>query len=62
MSLDTEKDYSHVKAAINAQIAQIDAINEAERASAQGRKSSSPNLFARLKRLFRCSGVLGNGF
>ena len=38
MSLDTEKDYSHVKAAIDAQIAQIDAINEAERASAQGRK------------------------
>lgn len=53
MSLDTEKDYSHVQAAIDAQIAQIDAINEAERASAQNRKSSSPNLFARLKRLFR---------
>ena len=53
MSLDTKKDYSHVQAAIDAQIAQIDAINEAERASAQGRKSSSSNLFARLKRLFR---------
>ena len=54
MSLETEKDYSHVKAVIETQIAQIDAINEAERASAQNRKSSSPNLFAHLKRLFRC--------
>ena len=53
MSLDTKKDYSHVQAAIDAQIAQIDAINEAERASAQNRKSSSPYLFVRLKRLFR---------
>lgn len=53
MSLDTEKDYSHVKAAIEAQIVQIDAINEAERTSAQSHKSPSPNLLTRLKRLFR---------